>query len=84
MHGLRKNAGMELAEAGAEVLEIMSVLGHKIAEDGAVLLRAGTAGRMNENAIAKWDAALERKTPRSAKLCARWGEQSGENFSQFC
>jgi integrase len=29
MHGLRKNAGMELAEAGAEVMEIMAVLGHK-------------------------------------------------------
>jgi integrase len=29
MHGLRKNAGMELAEAGAEMLEIMAVLGHK-------------------------------------------------------
>jgi hypothetical protein len=28
-HGLRKNAGMELAEAGATVEEIRVVLGHK-------------------------------------------------------
>jgi integrase len=29
MHGLRKNAGMELAEAGAEVVEIMAVLARR-------------------------------------------------------
>jgi hypothetical protein len=40
MHGLRKNAGMELAEAGATVEEIMVVLAQD-PEDGDVLLRAG-------------------------------------------
>jgi integrase len=34
LHGLRKNAGMELAEAGATVEEIRAVLGHKTPKTG--------------------------------------------------
>jgi len=59
MHGLRKNAGMELAEAGAEVMEIM-VLGHKTPKMAMYYCEQARQARMNENAVAKWDAAIEK------------------------
>jgi integrase len=69
MHGLRKNAGMELAEAGAEVLEIMAVLGHKTPKMAMFYCEQARQARMNENAVAKWDAALEKKgTKKATKL----------------
>ena len=68
MHGLRKNAGMELAEAGAEVLEIKSVLGHKTSRMAEFYCEQARQSRINENAVAKWDAALERKAARKAKI----------------
>ena len=60
MHGLRKNAGMELAEAGAEVMEIMAVLGHKTPKMAMYYCEQARQVRMNENAVAKWDAAIEK------------------------
>jgi integrase len=60
MHGLRKNAGMELAEAGAEVMEIMAVLGHKTPKMAMYYCEQARQARMNENAVAKWDAAIEK------------------------
>ena len=71
MHGLRKNAGMELAEAGAEVMEIMSVLGHKSPKMAMFYCDQARQSRMNENAVAKWDAAIETKgPPGSAECCS--------------
>ena len=68
MHGLRKNAGMELAEAGAEVMEIMSVLGHKSPKMAMFYCDQARQERMNENAVAKWDAAIERKAAKKRKI----------------
>lgn len=66
MHGLRKNAGMELAEAGAEVMEIMSVLGHKTPKMAMFYCEQARQARINENAVAKWDAAIEANEARKA------------------
>jgi integrase len=66
MHGLRKNAGMELAEAGAEVMEIMAVLGHKTPKMAMFYCEQARQNRMNENAVAKWDAAIEKKVAKKA------------------
>jgi integrase len=71
MHGLRKNAGMELAEAGAEVMEIMAVLGHKTPKMAMFYCEQARQVRMNENAIVKWDAAIEKnasKKPRKLHI----------------
>jgi integrase len=68
MHGLRKNAGMELAEAGAEVMEIMSVLGHKSPKMAMFYCDQARQSRMNENAVAKWDAAIESKAAKKRKI----------------
>ena len=67
MHGLRKNAGMELAEAGAEVMEIMAVLGHKTPKMAMYYCEQARQVRMNENAVAKWDAAIEKSAGK--KTC---------------
>jgi hypothetical protein len=40
MHGLRKNVGMQLAEAGAEVTEIMAVLGQRAGATIAAIMAA--------------------------------------------
>jgi hypothetical protein len=50
MHGLRKNAGMELAEAGATVEEIMAVLGHKTPKMAMFYCEQARQAVMNENA----------------------------------
>jgi integrase len=68
MHGLRKNAGMELAEAGAEVMEIMAVLGHKTPKMAMFYCEQARQAKMNENAVAKWDAALAKKAAKKRKI----------------
>jgi integrase len=68
MHGLRKNAGMELAEAGAEVMEIMAVLGHKSPKMAMFYCEQARQARMNANAVAKWDVALEKKATKKRKI----------------
>jgi integrase len=62
MHGLRKNAGMELALAGCTVPEIMAVLGHKTPKMALFYVQQAQQEDMNENAVAKWDAAIEKRT----------------------
>jgi integrase len=64
MHGLRKNAGMELALAGCTVPEIMAVLGHKTPKMALFYVQQVQQEDMNENAVAKWDAAIEKRTAR--------------------
>jgi integrase len=64
MHGLRKNAGMELAEAGCTVEEIMAVLGHKTPRMALFYCEQARQKVMNENAVGKWDAAIEKSTAK--------------------
>ncbi len=64
MHGLRKNAGMELALAGCTVPEIMAVLGHKTPKMALFYVQQVQQADMNENAVAKWDAAIEQRAER--------------------
>jgi hypothetical protein len=62
---------MELAEAGAEVMEIMAVLGHKTPKMAMFYCEQVRQERMNENAVAKWDAAIEKnasKKPRKLRI----------------
>ena len=59
---------MELAEAGAEVMEIMSVLGHKSPKMAMFYCDQARQSRMNENAVAKWDAAIEKKAAKKRKI----------------
>lgn len=68
MHGLRKNAGMELAEAGAEVMEIMAVLGHKTPKMAMYYCEQARQERLNESAVGKWDASIEKN---AAKVVAK-------------
>jgi integrase len=60
MHGLRKNAGMELAEAGCTVEEIMAVLGHKTPRMALFYCEQARQKVMNENAVGKWDVSIEK------------------------
>jgi integrase len=57
LHGLRKTAGVLLAEAGATELEIMRVLGHTKADQAhAYCVEAGKA-KLTDAAMKKWEAA---------------------------
>jgi integrase len=71
MHGLRKNAGMELAEAGAEIMEIMAVLGHKTPKMAMYYCEQARQARMNENAIAKWEPPSRKVRAKRPANCAR-------------
>jgi integrase len=64
MHGLRKNAGMELALAGCTVPEIMAVLGHKTPKMALFYVEQALQEDMNENAIGKWDIGIEKKAAK--------------------
>ncbi len=65
MHGLRKNAGMELAEAGCTVEEIMAVLGHKTPKMAMFYCEQARQKVMNENAVVKWDADIEKRAVKA-------------------
>jgi integrase len=59
MHGLRKNAGMELALAECSVSEIMSVLGHKSPKMAMFYVKHASKVQLSETATKKLDAYLE-------------------------
>ena len=66
-HGLRKNAGIILAENGATVPQTMAVLGHTIAEAGPLLLPAGaTKSCLTNRRSRSWTRLSSAGTP-SAK-----------------
>jgi integrase len=67
MHGLRKNAGMELALAGCTVNEIMSVLGHKSPKMAIFYCKQADKVRLAETAAAKWDAHITREDAAKAE-----------------
>jgi len=57
LHGLRKSAGVALAELGRSELEIMSVLGHKTPKMATYYCRQANRALLNESAIKAWEAA---------------------------
>ncbi|MCP3444187.1 tyrosine-type recombinase/integrase [Bradyrhizobium sp. CCGUVB14] len=59
MHGLRKNAGMELALAGCSVSEIMAVLGHKSPKMAMFYVKQASKVQLSETATAKLETYLE-------------------------
>jgi integrase len=59
MHGLRKNAGMELALAGCTVPEIMAVLGHQSPKMAIFYVKQASKISLGETATAKLEVYLE-------------------------
>jgi integrase len=77
MHGLRKNAGMELALAGCTVPEIMAVLGHQSPKMAIFYVKQANKVSLGETATAKLETyrgvqrvrcAEERATQRRASI----------------
>jgi integrase len=62
LHGLRKTAGVALAELGRSELEIMAVLGHKTPKMAAHYCREANKSRLSENAIKAWERASDLKS----------------------
>jgi integrase len=56
-HGLRHLAGAALAEAGATVDEIMSMLGHTMQEMTRLYVQQANRKIMAKNAMKKWEQA---------------------------
>ena len=52
----------------AEVMEIMAVLGHKTPKMAMFYCEQARQCRMNQNAVAKWNAALEKKASKPRKI----------------
>ena len=71
MHGLCKNAAVELAEAGATVEELMAVLGHKTPKMALYYCKLASQLRMNDNAAVKWDAEIKRKAKAKGRRRAQ-------------
>jgi len=59
MHGLRKNAGMELAMAGCTVPEIMAVLGHQSPKMAIFYTKQAEKKLLGRTATIKWEAEIE-------------------------
>jgi integrase len=57
VHGLRKTAGIKLAEAGATELEIMRVLGHTKADQAHAYCIEASKRKLTDAAMSKWEAA---------------------------
>ena len=61
MHGLRKNAAVELAEAGATVEELMAVLGHKTPKMALYYCRLADQKKLADQAADILDLAFEQR-----------------------
>jgi integrase len=71
-HGLRKNAGILLAENGATVPMIMAALGHTTPKLALYYCRLAQQKTLNEQAVAIMDEVFERKdAEREATIAAR-------------
>lgn len=66
MHGLRKNAGVELALAGCSVQEIMAVLGHETPKMAIYYCRQADKLRLAASAAAKWSDYADQEASRKA------------------
>jgi integrase len=70
VHGLRKNAAQELAEAGSTLSEIMSVTGHRSPAMAMHYAKRAEKKRLARAAINKWEAAEVSNPERSVdKRC---------------
>jgi integrase len=67
MHGLRKNAGMELALAGCNPNEIMAVLGHKTPKMALFYAKQADKVRLAQTASEKWNNHLKDEALRRAQ-----------------
>jgi integrase len=71
-HGLRKNAGILLAENGATVAQIMAALGHRSPKLALYYTRLANQKKLNDQAVAIMDAVFERReAAKAAKVAAR-------------
>jgi integrase len=71
-HGLRKNAGIMLAENGATVPQIMAALGHTTPKLALYYCRLAQQKTLNDQAVAIMDEVFERKdAERAAAIAAR-------------
>lgn len=61
MHGLRKNAGMELAMAGCTVPEIMAVLGHRSPKMAIFYVQQADKKRLGRAATVKWNTYVDER-----------------------
>ena len=57
LHGLRKAAGVKLAEAGATVQQIMSVLGHRSPGMALYYCREANKRQLSDDAMKLWEKA---------------------------
>jgi integrase len=64
VHGLRKNAGVALADAGCDMREIMAILGHRTYAMALHYTKRADQRRRARSAIDKWEAAESGK-PRN-------------------
>jgi integrase len=71
-HGLRKNAGILLAENGATVPQIMAALGHTTPKLALYYCRLAQQKLLNDQAVAIMDDVFERRAAdKAAKVAAR-------------
>jgi integrase len=71
-HGLRKNAGILLAENGATVPQIMAALGHRSPKLALYYCRLAQQKTLNDQAVAIMDQVFERKdAEREAAIATR-------------
>ena len=71
-HGLRKNAGILLAENGATVPQIMAALGHTTPKLALYYCRLAQQRLLNDQAVAIMDDVFERRVAdKAARVAAR-------------
>jgi integrase len=64
VHGLRKNAGVALADAGCDVRDIMAILGHRSVAMAMHYTKRADQKRRARAAMGKWEAASTSKEAR--------------------
>ena len=57
LHGLRKSAGVAMAEAGATVEQIMAVFGHKTPKMALYYCREANKRKLTNGAMSLWEKA---------------------------
>ena len=70
VHGLRKNAGIALAEAGCTVPQIMAVLGHRTPSMALYYAREANKHTLGAQAMAAWEKADAAKPVRKGRRAA--------------
>ena len=70
LHGLRKNAGIALAEAGCTVPMIMAVLGHRTPRMALYYAQEASKHVLGAQAMAAWERADDAKPARKGRRVA--------------